>query len=122
MIPGFLAPQGPKIFFAETLAFTFPRCCLAYSGNVYRGDPLVGVTKKILAAGTKVRQTSTVAPWGVLSGFSVAATTEAGDVDGGPPGEVLSAGLATTTTEAGDIDGRPLGVAVRIFGSGHHRC
>jgi hypothetical protein len=44
---------------------------------------------------------------GVLSGFPAVATTEAGDVDGGPLGEVLSVGPTAATTEAGDVDGGP---------------
>jgi hypothetical protein len=49
--------------------------------------PLVGVTRKILAAGTKFGQMLTrQASWGVLSGFLAAATTDVEDIDGGPPG------------------------------------
>jgi hypothetical protein len=48
-------------------------------------------------------------PCEVLSGFLAAATTGAGDVDGGPLW-VLAASPATATIEAGDIDGGPLGV------------
>jgi hypothetical protein len=132
MIPGFLAPQGPD-FFAKTLvAFTFPRSCLAFSGNVYRGaPPLVGVAKKILAAGTKFSQTSTAGPLGVLAAYLAAATTKARDFDGGPlrgvvgnsgnghhrswrrrwrsPG-VLAASLVAATTKVEDVDDGPLGV------------
>jgi hypothetical protein len=39
----------------------------------------------------------------------------------GPLG-VLVAGPAAATTDAGDVDGGPLGVDVGISGSGHHRC
>jgi hypothetical protein len=45
-------------------------------------------------------------PWGLLSGFPAAATTDVEDVDGGPPG-VLAAGPTATTTEAGDVDDEP---------------
>jgi hypothetical protein len=48
-------------------------------------------------------------PWGVLVAGPAAATTEAGDVDGGPPG-VLAVGPIAATTEAGDVDGGPPGV------------
>jgi hypothetical protein len=72
-----------------------------------------------------------VGPSGVLAAGPVAATTDVGDVGGGPPGGVgsrsgsghhrcwrrwwrapgvLAAGSAAATTEVEDVDGRPLGV------------
>jgi hypothetical protein len=71
--------------------------------------PLVGVARKILAAGTKFRDTSMAGPWGVLPAGPTAATTGVGDVDGGPPWEVLPAGPAVATTRVGDVDGGPPG-------------
>jgi hypothetical protein len=102
---------------------------LACSGNVYRGGPLVGVARKILAAGTKFSETSMAgplgaavkrsssshhrswrrrwqAPWGLLMAGPAAATTGVGDVDGGPPG-VLPVGPVAATTGVGDVDGGP---------------
>jgi hypothetical protein len=49
-----------------------------------------------------------------------AATTEVGDVDGGPLGGVLAVGLATATTGVGDINGGPPGGAGGRYGSSHH--
>jgi hypothetical protein len=116
---------------------------LAYSGNVYRGAPLVGVARKILVAGTKFSETSMTGPWGVLLVGPAAATTGVGDVDGGPPwglllgflvaattkvGDVnggalgvLSVGPAVATTGVGDIDGGPPGGCCRQSGSGYHQ-
>jgi hypothetical protein len=93
--------------------------------------PLVGVAKKILAAGTKFSQTSTAGPLGVLAAYLAAATTKARDFDGGPlrgvvrnsgsghhrswrrrwrsPG-VLAASLVAATTKVEDVDDGPLGV------------
>jgi hypothetical protein len=125
MIPGFLAPQGPKNFFHET--------CLACSGSVYHSGPLVGVARKILAAGTKFRQTSMASHLGVRPECPVAATTKAEeDDDSGPPrgccqylwqqpplklrktsmagplGGLLAEYQAVATTEAeDDVDGGP---------------
>jgi hypothetical protein len=71
-------------------------------------------------------------PLGVLPADLAAATTEVGDVDGGPLGGVLLAGLTAATTEVGDVDGGPaitevgdvdggpLGGAAGRFDSGHH--
>jgi hypothetical protein len=123
--------------FTETLAFTFLRCCLACSGNVYRGGPLVGVVRKILVAGTKFRQTSTADPLGVLSGFPATVTTNVEDVDDGPPGGcwrqvrqrpppvlktsmvgplgVLVASPTAATTDVKDVDGGPPGGCCRDF-------
>jgi hypothetical protein len=44
------------------------------------------------------------APWGLLAAGPAAATTEVGDVDGGPLG-VLAAGSAVATTEVENVDG-----------------
>jgi hypothetical protein len=49
-----------------------------------------------------------VGPWGLLSGFLVAATIRVEGVDGGPLG-VLAAGLAAATTDVEDVDGGPPG-------------
>jgi hypothetical protein len=57
----------------------------------------------------------------LLSGFLTAATNDVEDIDGGPWG-VLAVGPAVATTDVEDVDGGPPRVAVRIFGSGHHRC
>jgi hypothetical protein len=101
-------PKDPKKIHRNS-CLHFSAKLLACSGNVYRGGPLVGVIRKILVAGTMFSETSMVgplgvavgrsgsghhksgrrqwrAPWRLLSGFSAAATTEVGDVDGGPPG------------------------------------
>jgi hypothetical protein len=89
-------------------------------------------------------KTSTAGPLGVLAAGPAAATTEAGDVNGVPPGGccqdfrqrpppmlkmstagplwLLAVGPTMATTEAGDVEGGPLGAAIRISGSGHHRC
>jgi hypothetical protein len=64
MIPRFLAPQGPKNIFPQNLSSYFYKTCLSCSGNVYRGGPLVGATKKILAAGTKFNQMLMAGPTG----------------------------------------------------------
>jgi hypothetical protein len=81
------------------------------------------------------------APLGVLSVFLAVATTEVGDVNGGPPegrcrylrqrpppkletsmvDPVLSIFPAMATTEVGDIDGGPLGGTGSMSGSGHHQ-
>jgi hypothetical protein len=97
--------------------------------------PLVGVARKILAAGTKFRDTSMAgplggaadrsgsdhhrswrrrwwAPWGVLPAGPAAATTGVGDVDGGPLG-VLPAGPTVATTRVGDVDGGSTGRCCR---------
>jgi hypothetical protein len=66
MTPGFLAPQGPKFFFAKLL----PPFFLAHSGIVYHGAPLVGVARKILAAGTKFSDTLMAGPLGGAAGRS----------------------------------------------------
>jgi hypothetical protein len=46
---------------------------------------------------------------GVLAAGPTAATTEVGDVDGGPPWGVLAVGLVVATTRVGDVDGGPPG-------------
>jgi hypothetical protein len=69
MIPGFLALQGPKNIFPQNLSSFFYETCLAGSGNVHHGGPLVGVAKKILAAGTKFNQMSMASPPGGSAGI-----------------------------------------------------
>jgi hypothetical protein len=98
-----------RIFFCRNSCLHFSAKLLACSSIVYRGGPLVGVTRKILAAGTKLSKTLMApplwgaggksgsghhrswkhrwrAPWGVLAAGLTAATTGVGDVNGGPPG------------------------------------
>jgi hypothetical protein len=70
------------IFFVKLLPLFF----LAHSGIVYRGGPLIGVARKILAVGTSLATRRWRAPWGVLPVGPGAATIGVGDVNGGPPG------------------------------------
>jgi hypothetical protein len=98
MIPGFLAPQGPEKFSPKLLSSLFRRVALLVVVMFPAMALLVGVARKILAAGTKFIQTSKAGPWWVLSVCPVAVTTKVEeDVDGGPPGG-----------------------AIGISGSGHH--
>jgi hypothetical protein len=62
IFPGSLVPQEPRNIFCET--------CIACSSGVYRGGPLVGVTRKILMIGTKFNQTSMIGPLGGAVGIS----------------------------------------------------
>jgi hypothetical protein len=84
MILRFVAPQGPNFFLLKLLPPFFTKL-LAYSGNVYRSGPLVGVARKILVVGTKFSEMSMADPLGVLSEGPAAVTTGVGDVDGRPP-------------------------------------
>jgi hypothetical protein len=102
MIPSFLAPQGPKKFSSKLQPSLFRDVALLVVIMFTAAAPLVGVARKILATGTKYKQMLTVGLLGVL-----VATTEAGDVDGGPPGEVPSADPTAATNETGDVDGGP---------------
>jgi hypothetical protein len=64
----------------------FVKTCLAPSSSVYHSGPMVGVTRKILATGTKFNQTSRVGLLEVLSRVPTVVTTEVDeDVDGGGP-------------------------------------
>jgi hypothetical protein len=57
---------------------------------------------------------------GALPVSLAAATTEVGDVDGGPPVGALAACPAAATTKVGDIDGGAPRGAGSMSGSGHH--
>jgi hypothetical protein len=70
MIHGFLATQGPEIFFAETLASIFLPSCLLVVVMFTAVPLLVGVARKILAAGTKFSETSMAGPLGGAVGRS----------------------------------------------------
>jgi hypothetical protein len=83
MTPGFLHHKD--------LIFFPPNSCLHFSPNYLlvvvmftAVAPLVGVARKILAAGTKFSETS-MAPSEVLAAGPTVATTRVGDIDGGPP-------------------------------------
>jgi hypothetical protein len=97
-----LAPQGPKKISSKLQPSLFRDVALLVVVMFTVVAPLVGVARKILAAGTKFRQggcwrqvrqrpppmlkTSMAGPWGLLSVFSVVTTTDVEDVDGRPPG------------------------------------
>jgi hypothetical protein len=86
LFPGFWHCKDLKIF-TETLAFTFPQCCLVCSGNVYRGGPPGRCRSKNSGGRYQVwTNVDTASPLGVLVAGPAAATTEAGDIDGRPPG------------------------------------
>jgi hypothetical protein len=70
MIPGFLAPRGPNIFFTETLASIFLPSCLFVVVMFTVVAPLVGVARKILAAGTKFSKMLMAGPLGGAVGWS----------------------------------------------------
>jgi hypothetical protein len=54
-------------------------------------------------------------PLGVLSVSLVAATTEVGDIDGGPLGVLAACPAAVTTVEVEDVDGGPPRGCCRYF-------
>jgi hypothetical protein len=70
MIPEFLAPQGPEFFLSKLLPSLFREVALFVVVMFTAVAILVGVARKILAAGTKFSQMSTAAPLGATVGMS----------------------------------------------------
>jgi hypothetical protein len=70
MIPKFLAPQGPEIFLSKLLPSLFREVALVVVVMFTAVVILVGVARKILAAGTKFSQMSTAVPLGATVGMS----------------------------------------------------
>jgi hypothetical protein len=70
MTPGILHRKDLNFFFTETLASIFSPSCLLVVVLFTTVAPLVGVARKILAAGTKFSETSMADPLGGAGGRS----------------------------------------------------